>query len=54
MQYTLLGVPYQGGRYGDPVLLREGDVLTSALFPDVSLPVAAVFQHTRGRRPSGR
>jgi len=53
-QYTLLGAPYQGGRYGEPVVLREGDVLSSALFPNVSLAVDAVFQHTRGRRPSGR
>lgn len=52
-QLTLQGVPYQGGHYGAPVVLHEGDVLTCALFPDVSLPVAAVFQHMRGRRPSG-
>jgi Uma2 family endonuclease len=53
-QYTLLGVPYQGGHYGEPVVLREDDALTSALFPDLALPVAAVFQHTHGRRSSGR
>ena len=53
-QYTLQGVPYQGGHYGEPLVLREGDVLTSVLFPDVSLPVDAVFQHIRDRRPSGR
>ncbi len=50
-QYTLQGVPYVGGRYGEPTEVREGDVLTSPLFPDVSMPVVEVFQHTRGRRP---
>lgn len=50
-QYTLTGEPYQGGHYGKPVLLREGDVLTSVLFPNVSMPVAWVFQNTRARRP---
>ena len=51
--YTLQGEPYQGGHYGEPLVLHEGDTLTSALFPDLSLPVADVFRHTRGRRPGG-
>lgn len=42
-QFTLQGTPYQDGRYGEPVAFREGDALTSLLFPAVSLPVAAVF-----------
>jgi Uma2 family endonuclease len=46
-QYALLGEPYQGGRYGGPAVLREGDVLTSPLFPTISLPMAVLFQHTR-------
>jgi Uma2 family endonuclease len=53
-QYALQGAPYQGGRYGEPVVLQEGDMLTGELFPQISLPVAAVFQHTRGRRPGVR
>jgi hypothetical protein len=31
------------------VLLGEKDVLTCPLFPTVSMPVAALFQHTAGR-----
>ncbi|MGI8915293.1 MAG: Uma2 family endonuclease [Chloroflexota bacterium] len=44
-QYTLIGTPYQQGRYGEPVTLREGDALTSVLFPNVSIPVAQVFRY---------
>lgn len=53
-QYTLLGAPYQTGQYGEAVVLHDSDVLTSTLFPGVTLPVATVFRHTRGRRPGGR
>ena len=44
-QYTLIGEPHRHGRYGDPVTLREGDTLTSVLFPTVSIPVAQVFRY---------
>jgi Uma2 family endonuclease len=44
-QYTLIGEPYAAGHYGTPVLLHEGDVLRSPLFPEISLPVAAVFRN---------
>jgi len=44
-QYTLIGEPYQRGHYGEPVTLREGDTLTSVLFPTVSIPVAQVFRY---------
>lgn len=50
-QYTLVGEPYAPGSYGDPVRLGEGDVLTSPLFPTVSMPVTALFQYPRGRPP---
>ncbi|MGI8914704.1 MAG: Uma2 family endonuclease [Chloroflexota bacterium] len=49
-QYGLLGELYQGGRYGAPIVLHVGDVLTSALFPTVSLPMAVLFQHVRRRQ----
>ena len=52
-QNTLVGEPYRSGRYGDPVLLGEKDVLTCALFPTVSMPVAALFQYTGARRSPG-
>ena len=48
-QYTLIGEAYVGGRYGDPVVLREADTLTSSLFPGLSLPVARVFRYVRRR-----
>lgn len=48
-QYTLLGEPYAPGRYGDPVTLHKRDLLSSPLFPTVSMPVAALFKYTRGR-----
>jgi Uma2 family endonuclease len=44
-QYALIGTPYEGGRYGEPVTLHEGDTLTSSLFPTVSVPVAQVFRY---------
>jgi Uma2 family endonuclease len=49
-QYTLTGEPYQSGHYGEPLLLSEGDNLTSELFPEVAMPVAWVFQNIRARR----
>lgn len=50
-QLALVGEPYVGGRYGEPVTLYERDNLTCPLFPDISIPVAWVFGNTRGRRP---
>jgi len=45
-QYALIGEPYaSGGHYGDPVVLHEGDVVSSPLFPTVSVPVARLFAH---------
>lgn len=44
-QYALVGTPYEGGRYGEPVTLHECDTLTSSLFPTVSIPVAQVFRY---------
>lgn len=47
-QYALVGEPYQaGGRYGEPSVLREGDTLSSPLFPPVSVPVARLFERVR-------
>ena len=46
-QYALQGEPYVGGRYGEPVILRSGGMLTSPLFPTVSMPVDRVFRNVR-------
>ena len=43
-QYTLQGEPYVGGRYGEPVTPRAGDILTSPLFPTISMPVDRLFR----------
>jgi len=51
-QYDLVGEPYVAGRYGTPVVLREGDVLRSPLFPDISLPVATVFRNVVVETPA--
>jgi Uma2 family endonuclease len=53
-KYTLVGIPYQGGVFGEPSTLRAGDVLTSPLFPTLSLPVASVFRRVRDRPPRRR
>jgi len=42
-QYTLIGEQYVGGHYSEPVVLRASDVLTSPLFPTVSMSVSRVF-----------
>jgi Uma2 family endonuclease len=44
-QFTLIGEPYVAGHYGTPVLLHEGDILRSPLFPGISLPIATVFRN---------
>jgi Uma2 family endonuclease len=45
-QYTLGGDPYKkGGHYGTPVILGEGDTLTSPLFPTITMAVTRVFRH---------
>ncbi|MGI8915914.1 MAG: Uma2 family endonuclease [Chloroflexota bacterium] len=46
-QYTLVGEAYVEGHYNDPVILREGDTLTSPLFPGLTLPVQRVFRYVR-------
>ncbi|HEV7215853.1 MAG TPA: Uma2 family endonuclease [Chloroflexota bacterium] len=51
-QFTLDGEPYAGGHFGTPVLLVEGDVLRSPLFPDISLPVATVFRNVAAAEPA--
>jgi Uma2 family endonuclease len=48
-QYTLMGETYVSGHYGEPVVLGEGDTLTSPLFPTVSMAVSRIFQHVRDR-----
>jgi Uma2 family endonuclease len=48
-QYTLSGEPYVSGRYAEPVVLGEGDTLTSPLFPTVSMAVSRIFQRVRDR-----
>jgi Uma2 family endonuclease len=52
-QYALIGEHYRGGRYGEAVVLGEGDQLTSPLFPGISMPVERVFRNvrSRGERP---
>jgi len=44
VQYELAGPPYRAGRFGAPVILREGDVLRCPLFPDLSLSLERVFR----------
>jgi hypothetical protein len=44
-RFTLIGEPYVAGHYGTPVLLHEGDILRSPLFPGISLPIATVFRN---------
>ena len=46
-QYALLGTPYIGGRFGEPAMPRDGDLVTSPLFPTVSAPLTQLFQHVR-------
>lgn len=47
-QYELIGEPYASvGHFGDPVVLREGDVLSSPLFPTIAVPVARLFERVR-------
>ncbi len=48
-QHTLIGETYVGGRYERPDVLREGDILTSPLFPSISAPIGRVFRHVRDR-----
>ena len=48
-QYTLTGEHYEGGRYDDAVVLAEGDLLTSPLFPTISMPVERVFRNVLDR-----
>ncbi len=52
-QYALVGEPYAGGRYGEPNVLRPGDMLSSPLFPSVALPVATLFRRVRDRPDRG-
>jgi Uma2 family endonuclease len=44
------------GKYGEPVILREGDVLGCALFPGVTMEVSQVFANMveRGKPPTRR
>jgi Uma2 family endonuclease len=44
-QYTLSGEPYVSGRYAEPVVLGEGDTLTSPLFPTITMAVTRVFRN---------
>lgn len=44
-QYILVGEPYVGGHYGDPVTLREGDTLSTPLFLGFGVPVARLFRY---------
>ena len=47
-QYALVGEPYRaGGRFGEPVILREGNTLSSPLFPTITAPVARLFERVR-------
>jgi Uma2 family endonuclease len=47
-KYLLVGESYvSGGHYGPAVVLREGDLLTSAVFPTVSVRLPQVFQRVR-------
>lgn len=46
-QYALIGEHYVSGYFGEPVVLQEGDVLTSPLFPSMSLSVDRLFRHVR-------
>ncbi len=48
-QYSIDGEPYVAGRYGVPTILNERDVLTSPLFPSLTVPVRRVFRNV-GRR----
>lgn len=48
-QYALIGEAYVGGHYGEPVVVGEGDVLTSPLFPTVAVSVGRVFRYVRDR-----
>jgi Uma2 family endonuclease len=41
-QYT-----WAGGRYGEPEILRSGDVLSSPLFPGITRPVDRLFAGSR-------
>jgi Uma2 family endonuclease len=52
--YTLIGTPYRAGRYGEPTVLRPGDVLTSPLFPGVTKRVEDLFARVRDEPPSPR
>lgn len=47
-QYTLVGEPFTAGHYGEPVILQEGDTLSSPLFPTITMPVARVFRFVVG------
>lgn len=46
-QYVLIGDPYQEGRFGTATTLRNGDMLTCPLFPDVTTPVSRIFRNVR-------
>lgn len=45
VQYALRGEPYAGGAYGEPTILREGDRLTCALFPGISVSISPMFRN---------
>lgn len=45
--YTLVGTPYGAGHYGDPLVLRHGEVLTSALFPGIGKSIEDLFARVR-------
>ena len=54
-QYALSGEPYVGGRYAEPIVLSDGDTLTSPLFPTISTAVSRLFKDVRERdKPRSR
>jgi len=53
-QRALLGEAYVARAYGAPITLREGEPLTSPLFPDIATPVARIFRNVRERKRNAR
>jgi len=50
-QYVLTGEPFQPGRYHATSSLTSGGLLTSPLFPTISVPVEHIFRRVRDRTP---